>query len=250
MRSGVIATKLGNSRLYREGVNVPVTLLKLESCQVTAVKTKEKDGYNAVQLGAGKAKVKNVTKPLRGQFAKAKVEPKAKVKEFRVAQDALLQVGQEITADHYVVGQFVDVAGTSIGKGFAGGMKRHGFAGMEATHGVSISHRAHGSIGQCQDPGKVFKGKKMAGHMGDVRVTQQNLVIMDTDVEQGIIIVNGSVPGAKGGYVYISDSVKKARPAEAPYPAAIKGSAKKEEKSEAAAEASVEENNEGASNES
>ena len=249
MRSGVIATKLGSSRLYREGVNVPVTLLKVESCQVTAVKTKEKDGYNAVQVGAGKAKVKNVSKSLRGHFAKAKVEPKSKVKEFRVAEDAVLAVGQEITADHYVVGQFVDVAGASKGKGFAGGMKRHGFAGLEATHGVSISHRSHGSTGQCQDPGKVFKGKKMAGHLGDVRVTQQNLVVMDTDVEQGIIIVNGAVPGAKGGYVYISDSVKRTRPAEAPYPAAIKGAASKEDKKEAA-EGAVEENNEGASNES
>jgi large subunit ribosomal protein L3 len=252
MRSGVIATKLGNSRLYREGVNVPVTLLKLDDCQVTAVKVKEKDGYNAVQLGAGKAKVKNVSKSLRGHFAKAKVEPKSKVKEFRVADDAVLEVGQEISAEHYVVGQFVDVTGTSKGKGFAGGMKRHGFGGLEATHGVSISHRSHGSTGQCQDPGKVFKGKKMAGQMGDVRVTQQNLVIMDTDVEQGIIVVNGSVPGAKGGYVYISDSIKRALPAEAPYPAAIKSSATKKgakEEKKAAAE-SVEENNEGASNES
>lgn len=247
MRSGVIATKLGSSRLYREGVNVPVTLLKVESCQVTAVKTKEKDGYTAVQIGAGKAKVKNVNKSLRGHFAKAKVEPKSKVKEFRVADDAVLEVGQEITADHYVVGQFVDVTGTSKGKGFAGGMKRHGFGGLEATHGVSISHRSHGSTGQCQDPGKVFKGKKMAGHLGDVKVTQQNLVVMDTDVEEGIIIVNGAVPGAKGGYVYISDSVKRARPAEAPYPAAIKGASKGKEE---AAESAVEENNEGASNES
>ena len=250
MRSGVIATKLGNSRLYREGVNVPVTLLKLESCQVTAVKTEEKDGYNAVQLGAGKAKVKNVNKSLRGHFAKAKVEPKSKLKEFRVSEDAILEVGQEITAEHYVVGQFVDVTGASKGKGFAGGMKRHGFGGLEATHGVSISHRSHGSTGQCQDPGKVFKGKKMAGHLGDVKVTQQNLVVMDTDVEQGIVIVNGSVPGAKGGYVYISDSVKRARPAEAPYPAAVKGAASKDEKKEAAADGAVEENNEGASNES
>lgn len=253
MRSGVIATKLGSSRLYREGVNVPVTLLKLDSCQVTAIKTEGKDGYNAVQLGAGKAKVKNVNKSLRGHFAKAKVEPKAKVAEFRVADDAVLKIGQEITADHYVVGQFVDVTATSKGKGFAGGMKRHGFGGLEATHGVSISHRSHGSTGQCQDPGKVFKGKKMAGHMGDTRVTQQNLVIMETDIEQGIIIVNGSVPGSKGAYVYISDAVKKARPAEAPYPAALKesGKAKKENaESDSAEDKKVEENKEGSSNES
>jgi large subunit ribosomal protein L3 len=243
MRSGVIATKLGQSRLYREGVDVPVTLLKLDNCQVVAVKTKEennKHGYFAVQLGVGVAKVKNVSKPLRGHFAKAKVEPKKKVGEFRVSPDAILAVGSEITADHYVVGQFIDVVGTSKGKGFAGGMKRHNFRGMEATHGVSVSHRAHGSVGQCQDPGRIFKGKRMAGHMGDVRVTKQNLVVMDVDVEQGIIIVNGSVPGSKGSYVYVSDAVKKARPATAPYPAAIKKGAVK----------SVEENKEGASNES
>ncbi|MCE3232133.1 MAG: ribosomal protein [Rickettsiaceae bacterium] len=244
MRTGVIATKLGSTRYFTpEGINIPVTLLKLDSCQVTAVKTQEKDGYNAVQLGAGKAKVKNVSKSLRGHFAKAKVEPKSKVVEFRVSPEALLEVGQEIFASHYVQGQYVDVAGTSKGKGFAGAMKRHNFRGLEASHGVSVSHRSHGSIGQCQDPGRVFKGKKMAGHLGDVRATIQNLEIIDTDVEQGLIIVNGAVPGSKGSYVYISDAVKRARHSDAPFPAGVNKAVKAEASAEAAAV-------EGASNES
>lgn len=223
MRTGVVATKLGMSRHYTDdGFHIPVTLLQLDSCQVTCVKTEEKDGYNAVQLGVGKAKVKNVSKPIRGHFAKAKVEPKKKVVEFRVDAGALLQPGQEITADHFVVGQYVDVVGTSKGKGFAGGMKRHNFAGLEASHGVSISHRSHGSTGQCQDPGRVFKGKKMAGHLGDVRVTMQNLEIISTDAEQGIIVVNGAIPGAKGGYVLVSDAIKKILPPTAPYPAGLR----------------------------
>lgn len=225
-RTGVIATKLGCSRFYtKDGVNVPVTLLKVDGCQVVAVKTAQKDGYNAVQLGAGSAKVKNTSKALRGHFAKAKVEPKAQVREFRVTEDALLEVGQELTAAHFVLGQYVDIIGTTIGKGFAGAMKRWNFAGLEATHGVSVSHRSHGSTGQRQDPGRVFKGKKMAGHYGHERVTQQNLEIMDADVEQGIIAVCGAVPGPKGSFVYISDAVKKARPAAAPFPAGVKASA-------------------------
>lgn len=238
MRTGVVATKVGTSRYYTaEGVNIPVTLLKLDSCQVVAVKTEEKDGYNAVQLGTGVAKTKNVSKALRGHFAKAKVEAKKKLAEFRVSADALLKAGQEVTVDHYVAGQYVDVAGYSKGKGFAGAMKRHGFGGLEASHGISISHRSHGSTGQCQDPGKVFKGKKMAGHMGATRVTTQNLEIIDTDSENGLIIVNGAVPGAKGSYIYVSDAIKKARPAEAPFPAGLKGAAnanaaKAEEKTE------------------
>jgi large subunit ribosomal protein L3 len=224
MRTGVIATKLGMSRYYHEsGKDIPVTLLQVNNCQVVAVRTQEKDGYNAVQLGAANAKVKNVSKSQRGHFAKAKVEPKRNVVEFRVQSEALLEPGQELSASHYVSGQYVDVTGTSKGKGFAGGMKRHGFGGLEATHGVSISHRSHGSTGQCQDPGRVFKGKKMAGHLGDVRVTTQNIEVIDVDEENNIIIVCGAVPGAKGGFVEVSDAVKRARPAEAPFPAAIKG---------------------------
>lgn len=223
MRTGVIAQKVGMSRVYTpEGVHVPVTLLKLDACQVVAVKTNERDGYTALQVGCGSAKVKNVSKPERGHFSKAKVEPKQKLVEFRVPQETVLEVGAEITAAHYVPGQYVDIAGNTIGKGFAGVMKRWNFGGLRATHGVSVSHRSHGSTGQRQDPGKVFKNKKMAGHMGTNRVTVQNLQVVSTDVEQGVIAIKGAVPGAKGAYVFITDAVKRARPAEAPLPAGVK----------------------------
>ncbi len=230
MRTGLIARKLGMSRVFTpEGEHVPVTVLKLDGCQVVAVRSEEKDGYNAVQLGSAKAKVKNVSKAQRGHFAKAKVEPKRRLAEFRVSGDALLEVGQELSAGHFIAGQYVDVTGTSIGKGFAGAMKRHNFRGLRASHGVSISHRAHGSTGNSQDPGKVFKGKKMAGHMGDRRVTTQNLTIVSTDADEGLILVKGAVPGAEGGWVMIRDAVKHALPKEAPYPAGLKGSATDEE---------------------
>ena len=223
MRSGVIAQKLGMTRIYTEsGEHVPVTVLKVENCQVVAQRTVEKNGYTALQLGAGKAKVKNVSQPMRGHFAVAKVEPKRKVAEFRVSEDNLIDVGAELTADHYVAGQHVDVIGTSIGKGFAGAMKRHNFGGGRATHGNSISHRSHGSTGQCQDPGKVFKGKKMAGQMGSTRVTTQNLKVVKTDADRGLVLVQGAVPGSKGGWILIKDAVKKARPAEAPLPGAFR----------------------------
>ena len=224
MRSGVIARKVGMSRIFNEdGSNIPVTVLKLDNCQVVAVKTTESHGYNALQLGAGSAKVKNVSKAMRGHFAKARVEPKRKVAEFRVEADALLDVGAEFTAEHFVTGQAVDVVGTSIGKGFAGAMKRHNFAGLEASHGVSISHRSHGSTGNSQDPGKVFKGKKMAGHMGNARRTSQNVVVVSTAVERALIMVNGSVPGSKGGYVLVSDSKKRNLPDDLPFPGAVRG---------------------------
>ncbi|MBN67391.1 MAG: 50S ribosomal protein L3 [Rickettsiales bacterium] len=225
MRTGVIAQKKGMTRVFDEfGQHIPVTVLELDDLRVIAQRTKDKDGYTALQLGYGKAKVKNTSKALRGHFAKAKVEPKKKLAEFRVADDALVKVGAEIRATHYVPGQFVDIAGTSIGKGFAGGMKRHNFGGLEATHGVSISHRSHGSTGQCQDPGRVFKGKKMAGHMGDERVTTQNLQIVSIDEDRNLVLVKGAVPGSKNGYVYITDAVKKALPPSAPYPTAeVKG---------------------------
>lgn len=223
MRSGVIAQKMGMTRVFTEsGDHVPVTVLKMDSCQVVGVRTEETDGYSAVQLGVGAAKVKRVSKPMRGHFAKAKVEPKRKLAEFRVAPDALLEVGAEITADHFVAGQKVDVVGTSIGKGFAGAMKRHNFAGLRASHGVSISHRAHGSTGNSQDPGRVWKGKKMAGHMGDERVTTQNLEVVQLDADRGLILVKGSVPGAKGGWVLISDAVKAKMPEGLPYPGAVR----------------------------
>jgi large subunit ribosomal protein L3 len=212
------------SRVFTEqGDHVPVTVLKLDDCQVVATRTAERDGYDAVQLGVGTAKVKNVTKAMRGHFAKAKVEPKRKLVEFRVSADALLDVGSEIGANHFIAGQFVDAVGTSIGKGFAGVMKRHNFAGLEASHGISVSHRSHGSTGQGQDPGKVFKGKKMAGHMGDRRVTVQNLEVVSTDLERGLVMVKGGVPGAEGGYVLVSDATKRQRPEDAPYPAGLKG---------------------------
>ncbi len=226
MRTGLIAQKLGMSAVFSEdGRHIPVTVLKVDNCQVVANRTTEKDGYNAVQIGVGAAKVKNVTKPQRGHFAKAKVEPKRKLAEFRVSDDAMIDVGAELTVDHFVNGQFVDAIGTSKGKGFAGGMKRHGFSGLRASHGVSISHRALGSTGQCQDPGKVFKGKKMAGQLGDVQVTKQNLEVVSTDVDRGLVLVKGAVPGSKGGYVLIRDAIKKALPEEAPLPGAVRGGA-------------------------
>ncbi|MCA1300313.1 50S ribosomal protein L3 [Stappia indica] len=219
MRSGVIAQKVGMTRIYNDaGEHVPVTVLKLENCQVVAHRTEEKNGYTALQVGAGLAKVKNTPRAMRGHFAIAKVEPKRKLAEFRVSEENLIEVGAEITADHFVEGQFVDVTGTSIGKGFAGAMKRHNFGGLRASHGVSISHRSHGSTGQCQDPGKVFKGKKMAGHMGAEQVTTQNLKIVRTDVERGLIMIQGAVPGSKGGWIVIRDAVKKALPDGVPMP--------------------------------
>ena len=244
MRSGVIAKKLGMTRLFMEnGRQIPVTVLQLDTCQVVAQRTPERDGYTAVQLGAGSAKAKRTTAPMRGHFAKASVAPKRKLAEFRVSPDNLIGVGEEITADHYFEGQFVDVAGTSIGKGFAGAMKRHNLGGLRASHGVSISHRSHGSTGQCQDPGKVFKGKKMAGHMGAARVTTQNLQVVRTDSERGLIMVKGAVPGSKGGWVTIKDAVKKPVPDNVILPAALKSAAEAARKAaeEAAAAAAAEE---------
>ena len=244
MRTGVLAKKLGMTRLFLEdGRQVPVTVLSMDKLQVVAQRTVERDGYSAVQLGAGTAKPKNVTAPMRGHFATAKVEPKRKIVEFRVTPENMIDVGEEIIADHYFEGQFVDVIGTSIGKGFAGAMKRHNFGGLRASHGVSISHRSHGSTGQCQDPGKVFKGKKMAGHMGDARVTTQNLRVERTDSERGLIMVRGSVPGAKGGWVMIKDATKKALPENVPLPAALRSAADEAAKlaEEAAAQAAAEE---------
>jgi large subunit ribosomal protein L3 len=234
IRSGVIAKKMGMTRLFMEdGKQIPVTVLQLDNLQVVAQRTEEKDGYTAVQLGAGSAKAKRTSAAMRGHFAAAKVEPKRKVAEFRVNADALIEVGAEISADHYLEGQYVDVAGTSIGKGFQGAMKRWNFGGLRATHGVSISHRSHGSTGQCQDPGRVFKGKKMAGHMGAARVTTQNLQVVKTDAARGLIMVKGAVPGSKGGWVTVKDAVKKPFPDNAPMPAGLKSDA-------AAAEAAAE----------
>ncbi len=230
MRSGVIAKKLGMTRLFMEdGAQIPVTVLQMENVQVVAQRTSDRDGYTAVQLGAGAAKAKRTSQAMRGHFAVAKVEPKRKIAEFRVSADNLIEVGAEITADHYLIGQYVDIAGTSIGKGFQGAMKRHNFKGLRATHGVSVSHRSHGSTGQCQDPGKVFKGKKMAGHMGAVRVTTQNLQVMRTDADRGLIMIKGAVPGSKGGWVTIKDAVKRAAPNDVPLPAAIRSAAAPEQ---------------------
>ncbi|MBS1102223.1 50S ribosomal protein L3 [Gluconobacter sp. Dm-62] len=226
MRTGLIAKKLGMTRLFKEdGTHVPVTVLHLDNVEVVDARTNERDGYTAIQLGLGNAKVKNVTKANRGHFARAKVEPKKHLAEFRVSEDALLEAGTKLSAAHFVVGQKVDVTGQSKGKGFAGVMKRHNFAGLEASHGVSISHRSHGSTGQRQDPGKVFKGKKMAGHMGDERVTTLNLEIAAVDEERNLIMVRGAIPGAKNGLVLIRDAIKKARHADAPYPAATAAAA-------------------------
>ena len=244
MRTGVIAKKLGMTRLFLEdGRQVPVTVLQLDNLQVVDQRTAARDGYTAVQLGAGVAKAKRTTAAMRGHFAKASVAPKRKIAEFRVAEENLINVGEEITADHYFAGQYVDIAGTSIGKGFAGAMKRHNFGGLRASHGVSVSHRSHGSTGQCQDPGKVFKGKKMAGHMGAVRVTTQNLQVVRTDADRGLIMVKGSVPGSKGGWVTIKDAVKKATPDNVIYPAALKSAAAEARRlaEEAAAQAAAEE---------
>ena len=226
MRTGLIAQKMGMSRVFNEtGEHVPVTVLKVDACQVVAVRTEDKDGYTAVQLGVANAKVKNVTRAGRGHFAKAKVEPKRKLAEFRVSGDAVLDVGAELSAGHFVAGQYVDVVGTNIGKGFAGAMKRHNFSGLRASHGVSISHRSHGSTGNSQEPGKVWKGKKMAGHMGDAQVTTQNLEVVSTDEDRGLILIRGAVPGAKGGWVLVSDATKRKTDIELPFPAALKGAA-------------------------
>jgi large subunit ribosomal protein L3 len=223
MRSGIIAKKLGMTRLFMDdGKQIPVTVLQLDGLQVVSQRTTEKHGYSAVQLGTGTIKAKRVSQAMRGHFAVAQVEPKRKVAEFRVAPENLIEVGAEITAEHYAAGQFVDVSGTSIGKGFAGAMKRHNFKGLRATHGVSVSHRSHGSTGQCQGPGKVFKGKKMAGHMGAAKVTTQNLQVVKTDLDRGLIMIKGAVPGSKGGWVTVKDAVKKPMPDGAPFPAAIK----------------------------
>ncbi len=240
MRTGVLAKKLGMTRLFMEdGRQIPVTVLSMENCQVVAQRTGEKDGYSAVQLGAGAAKAKRTSQAMRGHFAVAKVEPKRKLAEFRVSPENLIGVGEEITANHYFEGQYVDIAGTSIGKGFAGAMKRHNFGGLRASHGVSISHRSHGSTGQCQDPGRVFKGKKMAGHMGSVRVTTQNLQVVRTDADRGLIMVKGAVPGSKGGWVLVKDAVKKATPENVILPAALKSAAAEAEKAAAAAAAAA-----------
>jgi large subunit ribosomal protein L3 len=221
-RTGVIARKVGMTRLFSdEGLHVPVTVLALEGCQVVAQRTAETDGYTAVQLGAGTAKAKNLTKPERGHFGKAEVAPKARLVEFRVDEDALVDVGATLSADHFVSGQLVDVTGVTQGKGFAGAMKRWGFGGLRASHGVSVSHRSHGSTGNRQDPGRVFKNKKMAGHMGARQRTQQNLEIVSTDVERGLLFVKGSVPGSKGGWLLVRDAVKEPRHAEAPFPAGL-----------------------------
>ena len=211
MRSGVIAQKVGMSRVYNDaGEHIPVTVLRLDNVQVVAQRTEDKNGYTAVQLGAGQSKVKNTTKALRGHFAAANVEPKAKLVEFRVSPENLIDIGATLTANHFQTGQLVDVTGTTIGKGFAGAMKRHNFGGGRASHGNSISHRAHGSTGSNQDPGRVWKGKRMAGHMGQTRVTTQNLEVVSTDEDRGLILVKGAVPGSKGSWIIVRDAVKSA----------------------------------------
>jgi large subunit ribosomal protein L3 len=223
MRTGVLAQKLGMTRIFAaDGNHVPVTVLRIDNCQVVAVRTVAKDGYCALQLGVGTAKVKNVSQPQRGHFARAKVEPKVRLAEFRISEDAVLEIGAEITAAHFVAGQRVDVVGISIGKGFAGAMKRHNFSGLRATHGVSVSHRSHGSTGQRQSPGKTFKNKKMAGHLGAERVTTQSLEVVAADPERGVLMIKGSVPGSKGGIVRVSDAVKRKMPEGAPFPAGLR----------------------------
>ncbi len=242
MRTGLIAQKLGMTRVFDDqGSHVPVTVLRLEGCQVVGRRTRDNDGYTAVQLGAGKIKVKNLSKAQRGHFAKAKVEPKRRIAEFRVSDEALLDLGAELSVNHFVSGQFVDVTGTSVGKGFAGVMKRHNFHGLRASHGVSLSHRSHGSTGNSQDPGKVFKGKKMAGHMGDRRVTTQNLMVFSTDEERGLILIRGAVPGAEGGWVLIRDAVKKTPPEGAPFPAGLRAEGTPMPAEDAATEPAAEE---------
>src|ERR1700691_4734153 len=234
MRTGLIAKKLGMSRVFTdEGNHVPVTVLRIDNCQVVAHRTQERDGYTALQLGVGTAKVKNVSQPMRGHYAAAKVEPKAHMAEFRVSEDALVPVGAEITAAHFVAGQYVDVVGTSIGKGFAGGMKRWNFGGLRATHGVSVSHRSLGSTGQRQDPGKTFKNKKMAGPMGAKRVTVQSLEVLVADAERGVLMIRGAVPGSEGGWVLVRDAVKRKAPQDLPFPAALRSDAGAEETPEA-----------------
>ncbi len=236
MRCGVIAEKLGMTRVFTDaGENIPVTVLALSGCQVVSQRTAERDGYVALQLGAGVAKPSRLTKAQRGHFAKANVEPKRKLAEFRVDEEQLINVGATLKADHFLIGQRVDVSGVSIGKGFTGAMKRHNFSGLRASHGVSISHRSHGSTGQCQDPGKVFKGKKMAGHMGAARVTVQNLEVVVTDVDRGLVLVRGAVPGSKGGWVTLRDAIKLPAPDGLPLPGSFDGG------ESAAAEAPVEE---------
>jgi len=250
MRSGVIAQKIGMTRIFTDaGVHVPVTVLKVDNCQVVAHRTDDKNGYTALQVGVGRSKVKNVSRAERGRFAVAQVEPKMKLAEFRVESDGLIPVGAEITVDHFVVGQFVDVTGTTTGKGFAGGMKRWNFGGLRATHGVSISHRSLGSTGGRQDPGKTFKNKKMGGHLGVERVTTQNLRVVQTDLSRGLILVEGAVPGVKGGWIFVRDAVKRALPADAPKPGKfrIAGSADQAVAAEApAADAAATEGQEGA----
>jgi large subunit ribosomal protein L3 len=227
MRSGVIAQKVGMTRIFTEqGEHVPVTVLKMDGCQVVAHRTEEQNGYSAVQLGIGRAKVKNVPKAERERFARAEVEPKMKLAEFRVEAANLIPVGAEITADHFVAGQFVDATGTTTGKGFAGPMKRWNFGGLRATHGVSLSHRSHGSTGNRQDPGKTFKNKKMAGHLGVERVTTLNLKVVQTDVERGLVLVQGAVPGKAGGWIYLRDAIKRPLPKDAPVPGKFRVAAK------------------------
>ena len=241
MRTGLIAQKVGMTRLFTEaGDHVPVTVLKVEGCQVVAQRTVERDGYTALQLGVGTAKVKNVSKPQRGHFAKAKVEPKRRLFEFRVSPEALIEVGSELTVEHFVPGQLVDVSGTTIGKGFAGVIKRHHFRGLRASHGVSISHRSHGSTGNRQDPGRVFKNKKMAGHLGDRRRTTLNLKVVATDGRRGLLLIEGAVPGAAGGYVLVRDAVKRPAPKDLPFPGAVRKAAEA-----AAADAPAAEKSEG-----
>src|SRR6516162_2252926 len=226
MRTGLLAQKLGMTRIFTdEGNHVPVTILKVDNCQVVAIRNRAVDGYTAVQLGIGTAKAKNVSKPQRGHFAKAKVEPKARLAEFRVSEEALLEVGAEVTAGHFIPGQYVDVIGFSIGKGFAGAMKRHNFGGLRASHGVSISHRSHGSTGQRQSPGKTFKNKKMAGQLGAARVTTQGLEVISVDAERGILMIKGPVPGSRGGYVLVKDAAKRKAPDALPFPAALRDTA-------------------------
>ena len=243
MRSGIIARKLGMTRVFNDaGHHVPVTVLKLDDVQVVAVRNAAKDGYTALQLGAGVAKAKNVSKPMRGHFAKANVLPKSKLAEFRVSEDAVLEVGASLAASHFVAGQKVDLVGTTQGKGFAGAMKRHNFGGLRASHGVSVSHRSHGSTGQCQDPGKVFKGKKMAGHMGAVRNTTQNVEVVSVDDEDGVILLCGAVPGPKNGWVLISDAIKAKLPEDAPFPAGLVDAVSASDADEAPAEEAAADN--------